>query len=49
MKCMMNENDETFEVTGQGLNIEVYEDQVVVRARNFFTSEWMDAATFPLV
>ena len=45
----LNENDETFEVTGQGLNIEVYEDRVEVRARNFFTSEWMDAATFPLV
>ena len=27
---------------GQGLVVEVYEDEIVVRARNFITNEWMD-------
>ena len=45
----LNEADDTFEVTGQGLNVEIYEDQVVVRARNYYTSEWMQTYTFDLL
>lgn len=45
----LNEDGETFDVTGQGLNVEIYEDQIVIRERNFFTGEWMDSYEFPLV
>ena len=45
----LNENDEVFDVTGQGLHVEIYEDQVIIRERNFYGSEWMDSYEFDLI
>lgn len=40
---LTGENDnEIFAHTGDAGQIEVYEDEVVVRARNFYTGEWYD-------
>lgn len=44
----LNSDDQTFDGTGQGINIEVYPDHVLLRERNFFFSEWDKEYTIEL-
>lgn len=43
-------DDEIYDGTGWGLEVELYEDEILVRVKNFYTGEWDDELehTYPL-
>lgn len=47
-KCTDVPADGVQDDTGAGLQIELYEDEVLVRARRFSTSEWLSEYSFPV-
>ena len=50
-KATQNVEDEDYKMCGHGAQIEIYEDEIVVRFRNFYTGEWVEdfSKHYPLV